>query len=449
MTNVNSVYQVTTTDANGNYTFSGMQTTGNVPGDYQFWVIKNGYGLYPSVGSGAKVTRFDYTGQYPGNNVNDIPIYYTVIDYLSLPNASLTGANFAAYNGSNPLVSLAATGQQTAYVPGDDASLHKGVSWSAASRFNDNQDGTATDSLTGLIWLKNVGCFSPEVWANALVDVNQLATGSCGLSDGSKAGQWRLPNLNELESIVDVSASGPALSANNPFQNVSQGIYWSSTSYFGGETGSPKAWTIRLSDGRYMNDTVSNVKVTAQNAVWAVRGVANGTVNLQATGMYVPYVAGDDGTLQTGVHLTYPRWVDNGNGSLTDTVTGLVWLKQADCINAQWASAIAAVSSLATGQCGLTDGSTPGQWRMPNRNEMQSLSDRMETNHAAFFNHTFLSSNATLNQAAIFTNFVESQFYWTSTTNAANTNEAWTVFSCDFGVYDILKTNPGYTLAVR
>jgi hypothetical protein len=49
----------------------------------------------------------------------------------------------------------------------------------------------------------------------------------------------------------------------------------------------------------------------------------------------------------------------------------------------------------------------------------------------------------------IFTNFVVGQYYWTSTTDAANTGEAGTVFRCDFGVHDIPKTNIGYTLAVR
>lgn len=52
-------------------------------------------------------------------------------------------------------------------------------------------------------------------------------------------------------------------------------------------------------------------------------------------------------------------------------------------------------------------------------------------------------------RAPIFTNYVENQYYWTSTTDAANTSEAWSVFSCDYGAYDIPKTDAAYTLAVR
>ena len=449
LTNNNTVYQTTTTDANGRYQLTGMSVTGNVTGDYQIRVEKDGYGFYPSVGNRARVTRADYTGQFQGNGVTDIAIYFTVIDFLALENNSVNDANFAAYDGTNPLVALPETGQQTSYVAGDDASLHKGVAWSAATRFGTNPDGTVTDNLTGLVWLQDAGCLGHALWSDGIAEVNQLASGGCGLSDGSVAGQWRMPNLNELESLIDVANANPALPAGHPFQNVSSGIYWTSTSYWGGEGGSPQAWTIRLSDGRYMNDSNANVKATAMNAVWAVKGSGGGAVTLQATGMYVPYLAGDDGSVQAGVPLTYPRFIDNQNGTVTDTMTGLIWLKQADCIRDAWAAAVAEVNQLAGGQCGLNDGSTAGSWRMPNRNELQSLSDRMETNHADFFDQTYLNRDNSVYRAPIFSNFVVTQYYWTSTTDAADPSEAWTVYSCDFGVYDTPKTAVGYTLAVR
>ena len=106
-------------------------------------------------------------------------MYFTVIDFISLPNESLTGANFAAYDGSNPVVSVAATGQTISYATGDDGALKRGVAWPEA-RFTDNLDGSITDNVTGLVWLKNAGCFAPAVWAAALADANQLASGACG-----------------------------------------------------------------------------------------------------------------------------------------------------------------------------------------------------------------------------------------------------------------------------
>ena len=454
-TNTNAIVQTTTTDASGNYTISGLGDTADVPEEYQFWAIKTGYGFYPSVGSGAKVERSGMNGQFAGLNTGNPPIIFEVIDWIPPYNygGTLTGANFTAYDGSNPLVNIAATGQSASYVSGDDGGLRKGVAW-PATRFTDNQDGTVTDHLTGLVWLKNAGCFNPTNWDTALTDANTLGTGECGLTDGSTAGEWRLPNLNELESLIDVSASSPVITPGNPFTNVSTGIYWTSTAFWAGGWGGANAppsyaWAIRLSDGSFIDDDVSNVVATSSNAVWAVRGTSGGAVTLQATGFYVPYESGDDGTLQMGVGLTYPRWVDNGNGTVTDIMTGLIWLKQADCINQTWAAAVAAVNQLASGQCGLTDGSTAGNWRMPNRNEIQSMSDRMQGVEAAYFDYTILNLNNTVYQPAIFTNFMVNQFYWTSTTDAADATQAWTVYSCDYGVYDQPKANTGYTLAVR
>src|ERR1035438_131170 len=116
-------------------------------------------------------------------------------------------------------------------------------------------------------------------------------------------------------------------------------------------------------------------KKTSNNAVLAVKGSAGGTIKLQWTGQYVTYSPGDDGRMQVGVPPTFERWIDNGNRTITDSVTGLIWLKKADWIYQAWPQAVAAVNSLGSGQCGLTDGSAPGSWRMPNRNELQSRSE--------------------------------------------------------------------------
>jgi hypothetical protein len=249
---------------------------------------------------------------------------------------------------------------------------------------------------------------------------------------------------------VDAAAANPAISAGNPFASVPGGIYWSSTSYYGGAGGSDKAWTIRLGDGRYMNDTVSNVKASASNVIWAVKGSGTGgAVQLQSTGFYLPYSAGDDGSVQAGILQIYPRFIDKHDGTIVDTMTGLFWLKQANCIHANWDDALTAIGTLASGQCGLSDGSMAGQWRMPNRNELESLADRAQTNMAQYFDYNYENKDGSTFQAPIFSNYVETQYYWTSTTDASDLTEAWTVYSCDFGVYDVSKSAVGYALAVR
>ena len=474
-TNTNQVVATATTDANGHYSFAqlGTSCTDACKWNYQFWATKTGYSFEPAIGnaadadrsgyswfapasdwaaaSGAAVTREDFTGQFtnPGGGSADI---LSVLNFDSVPNGSVADGNFIAHDGADPLVHLAASGQAQSYAPGDDADRHAGVAW-PATRYVDHHDGSVTDTLTGLTWLKDAGCLAPATWSNALAAVNRLAAGACGLADGSTAGQWRLPNQWELESIVDESAASPAISAGSPFVNVADTAYWTSTSYYGGQTGSPSAWAIRMGDGRYINDGATNLKATSSLGVWAVKGGganAGGNVRLQATGMYVPYAAGDDGSVQAGVALPSQRLRDNGDGTLTDTVTGLVWLKRADCLAGNWSDALAAVQGLASGQCGLSDGSAAGAWRMPNRKEMASLADRALNNQADFFDTPWTSADAGLPSAAApFERFVTLQYYWTSTTDATDTTAAWTVFSCDYGVYDTPKTATGYTLAVR
>jgi len=80
---------------------------------------------------------------------------------------------------------LAKTGQTVSIAPGDDGALQKGVAW-PNPRFTDNANGTVTDNLTGLVWLKNANCLQVmRGWSTALSDANNLANGACGLSDGS------------------------------------------------------------------------------------------------------------------------------------------------------------------------------------------------------------------------------------------------------------------------
>jgi hypothetical protein len=64
------------------------------------------------------------------------------------------------------------------------------------------------------------------------------------------------------------------------------------------------------------------------------------------------------------------RYVNCGNGTVTDTVTGLIWLRQADCIGfLSYAAANQAAAGLKAGDCSLTDGSSPGDWRLPTMDE--------------------------------------------------------------------------------
>ena len=435
----------TTTDANGLYSVSGQDTGNN--SDYAIYAAKNGFGFYPSVNDAAgSVGKLDFNG-----------LYRTVIRFLSMPGHDVSGVNFTAFRPGDKVASLPRTGQAASYASGDDYSAGKGVIW-PGTRFTDNHNGTVSDHLTGLVWLKNAGCNGPTDWSTALTAANHLADGTCGLTDGSTAGQWRMPNTNELESLVDVSQFNPAVSSGHPFTNINLAkAYWSSTTY----TALPSnAMAIRFSDGRWINgiDTgdgsFNNSKTASLDALWAVKSGGAGAIQVLATGVYDGIGGGsfgtsDDASLQLGAPLTHQRFIDKGDGTLADTVTGLTWLKKADCLNQSWTGAINSINTLASGQCGLTDGSSAGQWRMPNRNEMLSLPDRAPTfPQAAYLNGQY-QGGSTVTGPVIFNNFISGDYYWTSTTDAADTAQAWAVYSCDFGVYNVMKTDTRYSLAVR
>ncbi len=112
---------------------------------------------------------------------------------------------------------------------GRDGDFQMGAAW-PDPRFTDNLDGTVTDGLTGLIWLNDGNCFGERTWVEALSDCNGLATGACGLTDDSSAGDWRLPNVKELQSLIDFGSSRPVLPPGHPFININE-VFWSSTNH--------------------------------------------------------------------------------------------------------------------------------------------------------------------------------------------------------------------------
>src|SRR5262245_16707479 len=74
------------------------------------------------------------------------------------------------------------------------------------------------------------------------------------------------------------------------------------------------------------------------------------------------------------------RYVDCGNGTVTDTLTGLIWLKQVNCLNARtWAASHQAAAGLKNTDCGLTDKSSAGDWRLPTIAEWQATIARAVT----------------------------------------------------------------------
>jgi hypothetical protein len=132
--------------------------------------------------------------------------------------------------------------------------------WVNGQRYADCGNGTVTDSVTGLIWLKDAACTALGVtdFATANAEAAALHSGQCSLTDGSAAGDWRLPTRSEWLATLQGpqgliaqylnNCPAPQLKANDgvtcfssseqgsaagqhAFLNVVAGGYWSSSTY--------------------------------------------------------------------------------------------------------------------------------------------------------------------------------------------------------------------------
>ncbi len=161
---------------------------------------------------------------------------------------------------------LPKTGQTTSYASGDDGYIQAGIEW-PSPRFTDNNDGTMTDNLTGLMWLKDGGCFK-NGWnytLSSIADFNSNPGGHNCLAYTRNYSDWRLPNVKELESLINYGVADMAGWLNSEgFMNVQYSSYWTSTTY---QKNAAKAWML---DIRKINK-LSKAKRAAYYA-WLVRG---------------------------------------------------------------------------------------------------------------------------------------------------------------------------------
>ncbi len=147
---------------------------------------------------------------------------------------------------------------------------------------------------------------------------------------------------------------------------------------------------------------------------------------LPATGQTTCYDANGNviscaGTGEDAAHILNPKsYTDNGNGTITDNVTGLMWQKQDNGSVYNWfqASGTYDATNNPTSQsvCGVLTTGGHSDWRLPSVMELKSLVDYSITSGATI-NTTYFPST-------------QASYYWSSSTYAYGTNGAWDV---DFG----------------
>jgi len=339
-------------------------------------------------------------------------VYLALFVFINL------GFLLLAYEGQTQgVISLPWTGQSKCYDSsgteisctgtGQDGELQVGVDW-RYPRFTVSGD-CVTDNLTGLMWAKNGDLPNGQMtWQAALNYAASIRL--CGYKD------WWLPNINELESLVNAGESNTATWLNSQgFINVQSGAYWSSSTHYYHDY---SAWFVWL----WFGDVEYTLK-ESNLYVWPVRsgqGANEAPAQLWKTGQKFTYVFGDDGILQKGVAWPAPRFIDHRDGTVTDNLTGLMWTKNANLPkgNTTWQEALDYVKTLSTG--GHSD------WRLPNRKELFSLIDRGKLDPALPEGHPFQN--------------VESECYWSSTPYASDSDHAWIVHMWD----GLVRNDQGY-----
>jgi hypothetical protein len=336
-----------------------------------------------------------------------------------------------------PLASPPETGQTVCYsaagtvIPcagtGQDGELQKGAPW-PSPRFT-NADGTTpvsgdvvVDQLTGLMWSRATGTgpvacgpYQSKFWPNALDQIACLNTNSyLGYSN------WRLPNINELRTLVHRGENDTYAWLNNQGFNLSNfGNYWASTTY---ATEADRAWYVEMRygivyhSGKYFSYTVLPVRDAQTGAPFNVAKTGQAEC-YDGLGTVVSCTnAGQDGSYQKGTAWPSLRFTAKPDTTISDNLTGLIWVPDASIMKTRdsawdqdlwtndglvyWQHALDYIAKLnAENYLGHND------WRLPNANELASLMHFGEANPAVWLNSQGFSNLATIYST-----------YWTSTT---------------------------------
>ncbi len=317
-----------------------------------------------------------YGGQIPAKPAGTTVSYYVRAQDAAANSATdpagAPGSTYS-YTVASPatgwsMLKLPDTGQTADFtaLPGEDSDY-----LTNAPSYTDNGNGTISDNITGLMWQK---VDSGEIsWTNALAYA--VTNNIAGFTD------WRLPTIHELHSIVSWAGNPPQF--NTTFFTLTQ-------------TGNTNFWWT------------SETRVGATNNVWnignggTVRSSAKtDTLSSGGTNYYhARLVRGAPAPTNAITH----NYTTNGDGTVTDVDTGLMWVQAEVPAAMDWSNALIYAEGLTF--AGYTD------WRLPNIREMRSLNDEKVSNPSA-------------SASAFPSNKIAR--YWSATTQNNRTTNAWYV----------------------
>ncbi|MEW6053690.1 MAG: DUF1566 domain-containing protein [Nitrospirota bacterium] len=308
---------------------------------------------------------------------------------------------------------LPATGQTESSASGDDGDIRAGIEW-PEPRFINHKDGTVTDTLTGLMWLRDGGCLKRKKWSDAVDAIARLnsnpGTYSCtGYS--AQYADWRMPNIKEMNSLLHYGETDTTAWLNSTgFSNMQKSWYWSSTTH----SGAIQARMLHLAHG-----IETSSRKSKKNYTMAVRSTTQGSpYEIPVTGQTESFAFGDDGDIVPGTAWPEPRFVDNGDGTITDSLTGLMWMKDWGCLHKEnWSGALITITEMNEnpGRYNCLEYSAHyTDWRLPNIVELDSLMHYGETDTSAWLDRMGFRN-------------MSNSWHWSSTSKAGKEKTAYGV----------------------
>ncbi len=293
--------------------------------------------------------------------------------------------------------------------------------------YTDNGDGTITDNVTGLMWEQGFDLCN--------FDEAQSYAKACTTGEYT---DWRVPTIKELYSLIDFfgnQGSGDPSSKSAP----SSAVPFIDTEYFDFEY--PNDGVKRYIDAQYITSTeyvssTMNGSATFFGVNFAdgrIKGYPQAPGNRGASGQY--YIRLVRGNADYGVNA----FVDNGDGTVTDTATGLMW-SQVDSGDAVFdLSAFTNDDGSLNWQEALTFAENAeyagyDDWRLPNAKELQSILDYSrspDTTSSAAIDPIFACTQI-VNKASQ----VDYPFFWTSTSFNPGKDAAIVCFGRALGYFD-------------
>ncbi|NQT91886.1 MAG: DUF1566 domain-containing protein [Lentisphaerae bacterium] len=292
-----------------------------------------------------------------------------------------------------------------------------------APRYADNGNGTVTDLQTGLIWQQ-----SPDTNGDGQVNAADKLTHAQSTRYPSTVNarrlgghsDWRLPTIKELYSLVDfrgLDPSGPnsrSTSGLTPFidDSVFQFAYgdlsageriidsqWASSTVYVDPSDGKLLFGVNFADGRIKGYWTHGPRGEKTFYAICVRGNPSYGINV---------------------------FVDNGDDTVTDRATGLMWSQSDSGVGLNWEEALAwAADRNAEGHLGH------GDWRLPNIKELQSIVDYGRspgTTGSASIHPLFRSTPITNEEGK-----KDFGYYWSGTTHARYPNRGDTAAYIAFG----------------